>query len=193
MKEHKCELCNAVFYRKDHLTQHLNKARKCNIVTDFSCEWCNKSFTSNSHLKRHIIACKVKKNYEQLEMKEKEKADELKKILIGAKVTDASSIKCEYVYLLQEREFINSGQSVYKIGRTKQLNDKRFKQYPKNSMLLLQTICNNCTICENQIMNTFKQKYIHRVDIGSEYFEGDFKEMQRDIFNIVMNENETKV
>ena len=186
MKEHKCELCNAVFYRKDHLTQHLNKARKCNIVTDFSCEWCNKSFTSNSHLKRHIIACKVKENYEQLEMKEKEKADELKKILIGAKVTDASSIKCEYVYLLQEREFINSGQSVYKIGRTKQLNDKRFKQYPKNSMLLLQTICNNCVTCENQIMNMFKQKYIHRVDIGSEYFEGNVKEMQNDIFNIVL-------
>jgi len=57
-------------------------------------------------------------------------------------------------------------------------------------MLLLQTFCNNCTICENQIMNMFKQKYIHRVDIGSEYFEGNVKEMQRDIFNIVMSENE---
>ena len=107
--------------------------------------------------------------------------------------TSISAIKCEYVYLLQEREFIHSGESVYKIGRTKQLNDKRFKQYPKNSMLLLQTFCNNCVTCENQIMNMFKQKYIHRVDIGSEYFEGNVKEMQSDIFNIVITENETKV
>jgi hypothetical protein len=102
--------------------------------------------------------------------------------------TSTSAIKCEYVYLLQEREFIHSGESVYKIGRTKQLNDKRFKQYPKNSMLLLQTICKNCVTCETQIINMFKQKYIHRVDIGSEYFEGNYSEMKRDIFNIVMKE-----
>jgi hypothetical protein len=104
------------------------------------------------------------------------------------KIINPSTIKCEYVYLLQEREFIHSGESVYKIGRTKQLNDKRFKQYPKNSMLLLQTICKNCVTCETQIMNMFKQKYIHRVDIGSEHFEGNYAEMQRDIFNIVMKE-----
>lgn len=67
MKEYKCELCNAVFFRKDHLTQHLNKLRKCNIITDFSCNWCNKSFSTNSHLKRHVIACKVKENHEHLE------------------------------------------------------------------------------------------------------------------------------
>ncbi len=192
MKEHKCELCNKIFSRKEHLTQHLNKLRKCNVVTDFSCGWCNVSFASNFSLSRHVNVCKVKENHD-LEIKEKEKANELKKLLLRVKVTDASAITCEYVYLLQEREFIHSGESVYKIGRTKQLNDKRFKQYPKNSMLLLQTICNNCVTCENKIMNMFKQKYIHRVDIGSEYFEGDFKEMQRDIFNIVMNENETKV
>ena len=68
MKEYKCELCNAIFYRKDNLTQHLNKLRKCNIVTDFSCKWCNKSLTSNFSLSRHVTTCKVKENHEQLEM-----------------------------------------------------------------------------------------------------------------------------
>ena len=67
MKEYKCELCNAIFYRKDNLTQHLNKLRKCNVITDFSCEWCNKSFASNFSLSRHVITCKVKENHEQLE------------------------------------------------------------------------------------------------------------------------------
>ncbi len=37
----------------------------------------------------------------------------------------------EYIYLIQEREFINSKQPIYKIGRTKQNNYKRFEQYPK--------------------------------------------------------------
>jgi hypothetical protein len=43
-----------------------------------------------------------------------------------------------YVYLLQTREFINSNQSIYKVGRTKKEHLKRFEQYPKGSLLLLQ-------------------------------------------------------
>jgi len=103
--------------------------------------------------------------------------------------TSHSTIEYEYVYLLHEKKFIDSGESVYKLGRTRQSN----KQYPKNNMLLLQTICNNCVTCEHQILNMFKQKYIHRLDIGSKHFEGNVTEMRRDIFNIVLNENETNV
>ncbi len=141
----------------------------------YFCYFCDVSYRSFQSYKQHFERKYLCKRSMDMDMPDE-------------KIT--SAIKCEYVYLLQEREFINSGQSIYKIGRTKQLNDKRFKQYPKNSMLLLQTFCNNCVTCENQIMNMFKQKYIHRVDIGSEYFEGNVKEMQRDIFNIVMSENE---
>ena len=49
-----------------------------------------------------------------------------------------------YIYLLQEREFIKTKENVYKIGRTKKENYKRFHQYPKGSVLLFQMICNNC-------------------------------------------------
>jgi hypothetical protein len=44
--------------------------------------------------------------------------------------------------------------------------DKRFKQYPKDSVLLLQLICNNCHNLENIIKMEFKKKYKHRNDIG---------------------------
>ena len=37
----------------------------------------------------------------------------------------------EYIYLLHEREFVNSKQSIYKIGKSKQENLKRLYQYPK--------------------------------------------------------------
>jgi len=134
----------------------------------YICEFCDKEHPTIDSLNRHLERdnlCKMSLN------------------ILVPKINNQISIKCEYVYLLHEKKL---GDSIYKIGRTRQLN----KPYPKNSMLLLQTICTNCITCDHQIMNMFKQKYIHRVDIGSEYFEGNFKEMQSDIFNIVMNENE---
>ena len=148
----------------------------------YICKFCDVSYRTSKLLNRHFereILCKMSMDMDMNIDIPNEKINN---------ETSTSAIKCEYVYLLQEREFIHSGESIYKIGRTKQLNDKLFKQYPKNIMLLLQTFCNNCVTSENQIMNMFKQKYIHRVDIGSEYFEGNVKEMQRDIFNIVENE-----
>lgn len=53
-------------------------------------------------------------------------------------------MKINYVYLLQEREFIKTNENIYKVGRTKKENYQRFNQYPKSSILLFQTICNNC-------------------------------------------------
>ena len=72
--KHTCELCHAVFNRKEHLHRHTNKLRKCNVVTEFECEWCSKSFSNNSNLSRHINKCKVKCNQDQLESKIQEEA-----------------------------------------------------------------------------------------------------------------------
>ena len=91
------------------------------------------------------------------------------------------------IYLLQEREFINSNKNIYKIGRTKQANIQRFNQYPKGSKLLLHIICDDCDILETELIRDFKNKYIHRKDIGNEYFEGDYKEMIKDIYNKITN------
>jgi hypothetical protein len=92
-----------------------------------------------------------------------------------------------YIYLLQEREFINTKQNIYKLGKTKQENLQRFKQYPKGSKLLLQQVCYDCDMLETQLIREFKNKYIHRRDIGNEYFEGDYNEMSKDIHNKIIN------
>ena len=42
----------------------------------------------------------------------------------------------EYVYLLHEREFLNSGRQLYKIGRTAQSPNDRFDGYPKGSCVV---------------------------------------------------------
>ena len=64
-----------------------------------------------------------------------------------------------YIYLLQVREFINTKQNIYKVGRTKKENYQRFNQYPKGSILLFQMICNNCENIETQIIKQFKKKF----------------------------------
>ena len=99
----------------------------------------------------------------------------------------------EYIYLLQEREFIRMNEPIYKIGKTTQENHTRFFQYPKGSKLLLQIICDNCHINEKLIKKTFNKKYKQRKDYGIEYFEGDLKYMIMDIFKIVHNQRNNEI
>ena len=88
-----------------------------------------------------------------------------------------------YIYLLQEREFLKTNENIYKIGKTKQENLKRLCNYPNGTQLIFQIICNNCDIIEKQLINTFREKYLLQKDIGNEYFKGNYKDMIDDIYN----------
>ena len=84
------------------------------------------------------------------------------------------------VYLLIEREFIDSKQNIYKIGRTRQEpREKRFETYPKNSRLILMYDVDDCVETENMIKNRFLGicSIKHRIDVGCEYFEGELDEL----------------
>ena len=88
----------------------------------------------------------------------------------------------QYIYLLKEREFIKTGEPIYKAGKSKQLNLGRFSQYPKGSTLYFQLIVPDCDKLERIILHKFKGKYIQRPDIGIEYFQGDVLKMIDDIY-----------
>jgi len=96
-----------------------------------------------------------------------------------------SKMKIQYIYLIQLREFLKSGEPIFKIGRTKQENFKRFYQYPKGSKILFQMICDDSNKLEKEIIIILKNKYIFRKDIGNEYFEGNFINMIDDIYKII--------
>jgi len=81
------------------------------------------------------------------------------------------------IYLLRTREFIQLNQPVYKMGRTDQPLEKRMKGYPKGSQLLYSDICCHTVNTETIILRYFKTQFIHRKDIGKEYFEGDPNKM----------------
>jgi hypothetical protein len=94
-----------------------------------------------------------------------------------------------YIYLVKEREFIKTNENIYKIGRSKQENTKRFLQYPKGSELILQEVCIDCIKTEKMIINEFKKHFIHRKDIGNEYFEGDYLKMRKIVWGYILDES----
>ena len=95
------------------------------------------------------------------------------------------NIKTEYIYLLIPKEYMNSNDSVRKIGKTKRENFERFKEYTKGSLLVMQSMCSNCDICEKELLKIFSKKYFKRKDIGNEYFEGDSDDMMDEINKII--------
>jgi hypothetical protein len=86
------------------------------------------------------------------------------------------------------REFIKSGENIFKIGKSTQNGTRRIAQYPKGTQLILQRKCLNCHTIEKKIKDVFGKKYILRTDIGTEYFEGDCNEMITDINSIIEQE-----
>jgi hypothetical protein len=102
----------------------------------------------------------------------------------------------EYVYLLHEREFLNSGRQLYKIGRTAQSPNDRFDGYPKGSCVVFYLRVPDSKATEKAIKAAFKIKFKQDRDIGQEYFEGDLNEMIQSLFFIatkmdsVVEENE---
>jgi hypothetical protein len=93
-----------------------------------------------------------------------------------------------FIYLLKERTAVESDINVYKIGKSTQENYKRFDGYHKGFKLLLHIKCDNCHTLETKIINHFKSKYHHYDKFGEEYFEGDYKEMMKDICCLVLSD-----
>jgi hypothetical protein len=74
------------------------------------------------------------------------------------------------MYIIQEREFVNSKQSVYKVGITERINT-RMGQYPKGSKIIFVMPVDGDP--EFLCLQKFRILFIPRTDIGSEYFQGD--------------------
>src|SRR5665647_1537299 len=90
----------------------------------------------------------------------------------------------DYIYLLREREFIKTGECVYKIGKTTQFPERRFGGYPKGSEIHVVLKVNNCTTYENHLKQLFDVKFKNRPDIGREYYEGNVDLMVGEFFSL---------
>ena len=91
----------------------------------------------------------------------------------------------EYVYIIQEREFVKEGRPLYKIGRTRQEPNKRHISYPKDSILFMMLSVPNCQNAERAIKSLFKKKFKQDRSIGVEYFEGNIEEMKKEYMKLL--------
>ena len=104
-----------------------------------------------------------------------------------------NNITLGHIYIIKLREFINNGEDVYKIGKTKKNNFNRFKNYPKGSRLLYYVKVNEYDKVEKIIIEIFKKKYKQRRDLGLEYFEEKFVEIETEINSIICNYTDDKM
>jgi len=89
-----------------------------------------------------------------------------------------------FLYLIQDINDI--GTNIYKIGKTNQLPDQRFKGYEKGSYPFRISKVDNCNYREKELINIFKEKY--ELARGREYFRGDLNKMIED-FNILCDKS----
>ena len=100
-----------------------------------------------------------------------------------------------YIYLLREREFIKTGENVYKIGKTKQEFPTRFNQYPNGTEHYFTLRVEDIDLFEIQMIDIFNKLFKKMRGLGNEYFEGDPVAMMNLIFsyfNINNNNNKKK-
>lgn len=89
-----------------------------------------------------------------------------------------------YIYLLREREFLKTNEEIYKIGKTINIKN-RMPSYPKDSRLYLCFYCpSDIDEVEKYLISVLERICLRkRTDIGSEYFEGDVREMMSSLLD----------
>lgn len=173
---HVCQYCMKNLSCTKRLTSHIKICRMkddpvrnleiklCKNVTldpeSKTCRFCHTELSRITILHKHDARCKKKEQYKQNLMKEYHTNSGF----------DSEPHK-NSVYLLIEREFMVSKQNIFKIGRSANVSN-RTKQYPKGSQLLVVLPCIDSGVTERNLQIVFRNKFIHRKDIGSEYYEG---------------------
>jgi hypothetical protein len=167
----KCIYCNKIFDRKVRLNSHLVKCKNKEENSEML-----KEYKVRSELK--INELQSMKNTKVIELK----AKSLKELLMKAKRED----KDEFIYLLKTREFVNSGQDIYKIGKTVNPTN-RMGNYGKGAKVKMMHWCNDCDKSERELIKLFDEKFIKQVDIGREYYKGELHHMVNEINSYFYN------
>ena len=107
--------------------------------------------------------------------------EEILKLNNNPKIMEINDDK-GFIYLIILREFLNNKQNIYKIGKSRQNNNKRLQSYPKGSIALFQVLFNNCSLAENILKIIFKNIFIQETQYGTELFRGDYKLMIKYIY-----------
>ena len=184
METLQCDICHT---NRQGLHKH-KKNVKCTLPqhveqTKYQCIICLTFFKHRQGLHKHkkTVKCTpppkidtVRINYTIVEPRPPTVPNNSMKTLNGT------------IYLLCEREFLNSENPVFKVGKTTEMN-KRMSKYPKGSHLLFCMTYDDIHEKEKRVLKMMEDNFTKRTDIGKEYFEGDHKLMINDIFKLFQN------
>jgi hypothetical protein len=198
-----CPRCGYETSRKSSIIDHYKRKRLCDPkLQDLPLDYCvellytskgelniiEKLEKENLHLKHILDYEKIEKEKimkELIEVKKQLVIEQIKnKPIIQKKKSDTKG----FIYIIHEREFVNSGNNIYKIGKTKSIKN-RMSGYSKNSDILDITSVENCLEAERYLIYKFKDHYINRTDIGNEYFQGDVSSMVKLIHEYSLNDD----
>jgi hypothetical protein len=96
-----------------------------------------------------------------------------------------------YLYIIREREFIKSCESIFKVGHTNKPSPyKRLSQYPNNSEVIAIVKVHDAKNAESAYLETLNSLcidcvFVHRRDIGREYYEGDVNRLVDILYQVV--------
>lgn len=93
------------------------------------------------------------------------------------------------IYLIQTREFQSQNIPIYKIGKTGNDLTERLGKYGKGGQVLftLAVDVSQLDQVELELINLFKSKFSQRQEVGTEYFQGEIKEMISEIYKTCFN------
>ena len=189
-----CSFCLNYYYNISNLNRHLitcpdknDSTRLLQIIEEKNQEIENKHKTierQDKQLKKLIPNVSNKSDEESTEYDSFDDPDDLSDDLGHDESPedfvseDIETLKNNnYLYIIKEREFINSNENIYKIGHTTKGYVKRMKSYPKNSVVIFVIKVPNSSEYEKYVIKEFNKIFKRRKDIGSEYYEGDESRM----------------
>lgn len=213
-----CEKCGKDFRYKSSYERHINCKRSCIAEKKiYRCHKCNYETTHKGTFDRHVKMKRDCSKYKKININIDDMQNILQTFLINTNIiktdnyvdlsgkpneeldnyinnidteTDTSEIAKddEFIYIIQEREFIKTNESIYKIGKTKKDLRTRMNGYPKNSKVLYFTKVDDCSIIESKMITTFDTIFDNAKDIGREYYSGNIDDMIK-IANMIVNKS----
>jgi hypothetical protein len=97
-------------------------------------------------------------------------------------------VSMDYVYLVQEREFIRVNEPTYRVGRTSSVIDKLITECPRGSRFVLYCNVSNCHTVWDIICNVFDHLFERRIEYGDWYYSGNLDSMKREFMLCIIND-----
>lgn len=185
MKIHICPRCHYETTKKSSIKNHYDRKRACKtLFSRKSIKDCLQELENDrlsiSELKRRNKELEDEKRDFEIKKKEIEAMIEkrVSEKMKEEEKPEEKPVTNQYIYVLQEREFVRNNENVYKLGKT--VNPKqRLSSYPKGSKVHMVMPCEDCSEAEKYLLDWFRELFVSRKDIGSEYFEGDLLMMTK--------------